>query len=222
MSRELLEKTIPSQTRLTDETSDKKIQIAQHKQRRLETEQIQKLIPIAKQAIAKFDTFSAEDKEDILQQISTRFILFTHNNPDFVYSTCFEAYWTIASKNICINLWNSKLRQIRNEVSLFGPINNGADSLCLLDIVYAKEYRSNQTGEQEILVKEAIEELYKKNKKFKTSYYQVMVLHYLHDLTHGEIAKLLEIEEATSKTRLHRGKQILKTELTESGVSSTF
>ncbi|MDX8046409.1 RNA polymerase sigma factor [Gracilibacillus sp. S3-1-1] len=50
--------------------------------------------------------------------------------------------------------------------------------------------------------------------ELKAEYREVLLLHYIHELSIKEIVLLLDLNESTVKTRLYRGRKLIKEELT--------
>jgi RNA polymerase sigma-70 factor, ECF subfamily len=58
--------------------------------------------------------------------------------------------------------------------------------------------------------------------KLPVKYREAIILHYFHDLRINEIAEALEINPNTVKTRLARGREVLRKILLEKGVSPSW
>ena len=69
--------------------------------------------------------------------------------------------------------------------------------------------------EEEVIRKDDKKRVLKVLRSLKPAHYQVIMLFYFHDRTIEEIAHLLEIEEGTVKSRLHRARENLKVLLPE-------
>lgn len=147
---------------------------------------------------------SREDAEDVAQETFIRFYTHMHRyNEAYHLST-----WLFRIAN---NLSIDRLRRFKKnkkELSLDAEIH-GSEGIALYDAIHDQSPTPEQkaiTNEVEIRVREAIESLAPK-------YRNIMLLKYIEDMSVQEISQIVDLPEATVKTRLHRGREALRKKL---------
>jgi RNA polymerase sigma factor (sigma-70 family) len=122
-----------------------------------------------------------------------------------VFIKCYEKLDTFRNESsyktwiyrITVNLCKDRLRSwsFRNIV--------------LTDIFSIKTVH-NHTPETELMTLEEKEELSKRVLALPLKYREVIILYYYEELTYSQIAELLDLSIATIKSRIHRGRILLK------------
>ncbi|WP_174497401.1 sigma-70 family RNA polymerase sigma factor [Salirhabdus euzebyi] len=100
--------------------------------------------------------------------------------------------------------WQNRNSRLKEKLSLFSKtVNTDSDTP---EDVAVKQNESNQ------LLKQVL--------SLPIKYREVLVLHYFKELSTKEVGDALHIKEATVRTRLTRGRELLKTILEERGVNN--
>ena len=148
-------------------------------------------------------TQNKEDGEDLYQQTFLKAIELKHkidknNNPrSFLVS-------------VSIKIWKNTVRK-NNRRKLIAPSMN-IDDYELIDIK-----GTSLNTEQGILKKETEREVNLIVGKLEDKFKLPIIMHYTVEMSLDEIAKSLKIPKGTVKSRLHKGRQIIKKELEDMG-----
>lgn len=110
---------------------------------------------------------------------------------------------------IATNCGIDRLRKKKADYSLDAPIDeeDGAD-------MYSMIPNKDESLEQRVASRETRLELQAAIEQLPPSYRTVIVLKYIEDLSLQEISEVLSIPVSTVKTRLHRGREALRTYMT--------
>ena len=172
----------------------------------MELEDLEKIIAEYGNVVYKFCiklTQNKEDGEDLYQQTFLKAIELKHkidknNNPrSFLVS-------------VSIKIWKNTVRK-NNRRKLIAPSMN-IDDYELIDIK-----GTSLNTEQGILKKETEREVNLIVGKLEDKFKLPIIMHYTVEMSLDEIAKSLKIPKGTVKSRLHKGRQIIKKELEDMG-----
>jgi RNA polymerase sigma-70 factor, ECF subfamily len=135
--------------------------------------------------------------EDVTQDV---FIILTRNDIlakfERIDSPETKAYIAIITQNVSINLFNKRKKE--KLISITEKNTNRVDERDACD------------NTQQVIKKMNFEDLVITVKKLPRKYYLPMILKYVHELTDKEMARMLDIEEATIRKRLERGRKRLR------------
>ncbi|CCQ94398.1 RNA polymerase sigma factor sigW [[Clostridium] ultunense Esp] len=145
-----------------------------------------------------------EEAEDVAQETFIR--LFTHlHRYDETYRL---STWLFRIAN---NLSIDRLRRSKRNLkglSLDAELQ-GTEGLALYDAVRD----DSPTPEQSLLQNEVEEQIKEAIRSLSPKYRNIMILKYMEDLSIQEISEIVNLPEATVKTRLHRGREALRKKL---------
>ncbi len=138
------------------------------------------------------------DSEDIVQETFIRvYVNLNHYDESQKFST-----WIYRiGKNVAIDL----LRKKRPVQSLDAEFNEDDETS-----FYNKIPSSEMTPENQVLLTETQEQLRKAIGKLPEKYRIVIILYYLHECSLAEIGEKLRLPPTTVKSRLHRGRMLLR------------
>ncbi|ASS73961.1 RNA polymerase sigma factor SigW [Tumebacillus algifaecis] len=142
-----------------------------------------------------------QEAEDIAQEAFLRaYANLNKYNAQHKFSTWI---YRIAT-NLCID----RIRKKKADYSLDAEVDGveGAD-------MYSRLKAPGDTPEQEVMRREARQEVQDAIDALPENYRTAVILKYLHDLSLLEISEILEVPVSTVKTRIHRGREALRTSL---------
>ncbi len=172
----------------------------------MELEDIEKIISEYGDVIYKFCiklTQSKEDGEDLYQQTFLKAVEIKHrldksnNLKSFLVS-------------VAVKTWKNSVRK-NNRRKLIAPSVN-IDEYELLDV---KDTKTNT--EENIIKKETEQEVNLVVNKLEDKFKLPIIMYYTAEMSLDEIAKSLKIPKGTVKSRLHKGRKIIKEELEAMG-----
>lgn len=137
---------------------------------------------------------NTELSEDIVQEVFIKMVTGKDTyNPQLKFST-----WLYSiTRNLCIN--RMKSRSFRNDRSTYP-----------LDAVYETVLSKQQGATSNIEKAELGEVIERAVAELPAKYKEVFILHELNGLPYDEIARILETNEDTIRTRFHRSRNLLK------------
>ncbi|CAN7565579.1 MULTISPECIES: RNA polymerase sigma factor SigW [Paenibacillus] len=139
------------------------------------------------------------DSEDIVQETFIRVYL---NLNHFDESQNFSTWIYRIGKNVAIDL----LRKKRPVQSLDAELNDFDDDYSY----YSKLASQDQSPEHAVLQTEIQEHMHASINKLADKYKGIITLYYLEELSLQEISERLNLPITTVKTRLHRGRELLR------------
>ncbi|MNI22491.1 ECF RNA polymerase sigma factor SigW [compost metagenome] len=139
------------------------------------------------------------DSEDIVQETFIRVYL---NLNHYDESQKFSTWIYRIGKNVCIDL----LRKKKPVQSLDAEMSEYEDDFSF----YSRIPSEDQTPEQLVLQSETQEQIRKAVNKLSDKYKTVITLYYLEEQSLQEISDKLNLPVTTVKTRLHRGRELLR------------
>lgn len=139
------------------------------------------------------------DSEDIVQETFIRVYL---NLNHYDESQKFSTWIYRIGKNVCIDL----LRKKRPVQSLDAELSDQDGDYSYYNKLASQEH----TPEHAVLQSEIQEHVHKSINKLADKYKTVITLYYLEELSLQEISKKLDLPITTVKTRLHRGRELLR------------
>ena len=142
---------------------------------------------------------STPDSEDIVQETFIRVYL---NLNQFDESQKFSTWIYRIGKNVCIDL----LRKKRPVTSLDAELSDSDDDYSF----YSKIASEETSPENFVLQSETQEQIRKSIDKLADKYKIIITLYYLQELSLQEISEKLNLPVTTVKTRLHRGRELLR------------
>jgi RNA polymerase sigma-70 factor (ECF subfamily) len=142
---------------------------------------------------------STPDSEDIVQETFIRVYL---NLSHYDESQKFSTWIYRIGKNVCIDL----LRKKRPVTSLDAELSDSDDDYSF----YSKIASEETSPENFVLQSETQEQIRKSIDKLADKYKTVITLYYLQELSLQEISEKLNLPVTTVKTRLHRGRELLR------------
>lgn len=172
----------------------------------MELEDIEKIISEYGDVIYKFCiklTQSKEDGEDLYQQTFLKAVEIKHrldksnNLKSFLVS-------------VAVKTWKNSVRK-NNRRKLIAPSVN-IDEYELMDV---KDTKTNT--EENIIKKETEQEVNLVVNKLEDKFKLPIIMYYTAEMSLDEIAKSLKIPKGTVKSRLHKGRKIIKEELEAMG-----
>lgn len=172
----------------------------------MELEDIEKIISEYGDVIYKFCiklTQSKEDGEDLYQQTFLKAVEIKHrldksnNLKSFLVS-------------VAVKTWKNSVRK-NNRRKLIAPSVN-IDEYELMDV---KDTKTNT--EENIIKKETEQEVNLVVSKLEDKFKLPIIMYYTAEMSLDEIAKSLKIPKGTVKSRLHKGRKIIKEELEAMG-----
>ena len=141
---------------------------------------------------------SKPDSEDIVQETFMRVYL---NLNHYDESQKFSTWIYRIGKNLCIDL----LRKKKNVQSLDAEFSDDEETT-----YYHRLASEEASPENRVLLSETQTQIRKAINKLSAKYRAVITLYYLHDLTLPEISEKLGLPVTTVKSRLHRGRELLR------------
>jgi RNA polymerase sigma-70 factor, ECF subfamily len=138
------------------------------------------------------------DSEDIVQETFMRVYL---NLNHYDESQKFSTWIYRIGKNVAIDL----LRKKRPFQSLDAAFHEDDETS-----FYNKIVSTDMTPEHQVLQTEMQEQMRKAINKLSEKYRVVIILYYLHELSLLEISEKLNLPPTTVKSRLHRGRELLR------------
>jgi RNA polymerase sigma-70 factor (ECF subfamily) len=139
------------------------------------------------------------DSEDIVQETFMRVYM---NLNHYDESQKFSTWIYRIGKNVCIDL----LRKKRPVSSLDAELSDMDDEYNF----YSKIASEEGSPEHHVLQSETQEQIHKSIHKLADKYKDVITLYYLQELSLQEISDRLQLPVTTVKTRLHRGRDLLR------------
>ncbi|UJF31982.1 RNA polymerase sigma factor SigW [Paenibacillus hexagrammi] len=139
------------------------------------------------------------DSEDIVQETFIRVYL---NLNHYDESQSFSTWIYRIGKNVCIDL----LRKKKPVHSLDAELSEQDDDYSY----YSKLASGDISPEHAVLQSEVQEHVQKSISKLADKYKSVITLYYLEELSLQEISEKLDLPVTTVKTRLHRGRELLR------------
>jgi RNA polymerase sigma-70 factor (ECF subfamily) len=139
------------------------------------------------------------DSEDIVQETFMRVYL---NLNHYDESQKFSTWIYRIGKNVCIDL----LRKKKPVASLDAELSDMDDDYSF----YSKIASEESSPEHLVLQSETVEQIRKSIHKLTDKYKSIVTLYYLEELSLQEISEKLHLPVTTVKTRLHRGRELLR------------
>ncbi|MBP1996775.1 RNA polymerase sigma factor SigW [Paenibacillus eucommiae] len=139
------------------------------------------------------------DSEDIVQETFIRVYL---NLNHYDESQKFSTWIYRIGRNVCIDL----LRKKRPVASLDAEFSDADDDYSF----YSKIASEESSPEHLVLQSETEEHIRKSINKLSDKYKSIIMLYYLQELSLQEISEKLRLPVTTVKTRLHRGRELLR------------
>jgi RNA polymerase sigma-70 factor, ECF subfamily len=139
------------------------------------------------------------DSEDIVQETFMRVYM---NLNHYDESQKFSTWIYRIGRNVCIDL----LRKKRPAASLDAELSETDE-----DYNFYSKIASNESSPEHLVVQsETEEQIHKSIHKLADKYKSVITLYYLQELSLQEISERLGLPVTTVKTRLHRGRELLR------------
>ena len=137
------------------------------------------------------------DAEDAVQEIFTRVL---NRIGQFRYEAPFASWLRVLAVNVCRDMLRKKNRhptESLEELSASGEvkINTQASSI---------------SQEEELIMKELLENLHEKISLLKKQHQRLIILRYIDGLSYKKIAELLGCSQAQVKSRLHQARKRLR------------
>ena len=142
-----------------------------------------------------------QDALDLVQEI---YIKVFKNIDKFDINMQFHPWIRKIAVNTCLNF----KRTIKNNVISMNSVINDEEEIALEDTLKSKEDVLNDVvnSETKNIIKKYIKEI-------SEEYRMIIVLRYYEDLSYNEIAEITNMPLGTVKTKLYRGKALLKKKL---------
>jgi RNA polymerase sigma-70 factor (ECF subfamily) len=142
-----------------------------------------------------------QDAEDIAQETFLRVYANLHNYDD---SYKFSTWIYRIATNLCIDRGRKK----RPDFSLDEEIESGQG----MDW-YSRLSSNDKTPEEKLVTQELQETVQDAISHLAPKYRSIMILRYIEDLSLQEISDVLKLPVTTIKTRIHRGREALRSRL---------
>ncbi|TLS38593.1 sigma-70 family RNA polymerase sigma factor [Pseudalkalibacillus caeni] len=124
-----------------------------------------------------------------------------------VFVTCFEKLSTYQGEDAQIKNWLFKITTNKCKDYL----RSWSYRKVFFSNIFSEREKSHEpTPEESVYIKESESQMIKEVLNLPIKYREIIILYYYQELKMHEIAKVLQITENTVKTRLRRGKLLLK------------
>ncbi len=138
-----------------------------------------------------------QDAEDAVQEVFARVL---DRIGQFRYEASFSSWLRVLAKNVCRDILRKKCRHPTESL----------DSLCELNETGIAVKRSLISQEEELIMKELLENLHEKIDRLKEKHRKLIILRYIDGLSYRKIAQLLGCSESQVKSRLHQARKKLR------------
>lgn len=147
-----------------------------------------------------------QEAEDVVQETFLR--MYT-NLDRYDESYKFSTWIYRIGTNLCID----RLRKRRLTFSLDAEQQDGEG----LD-GYSMLHSNEATPEKQLIISETQAQIHNAIEKLPEKYKSIVILKYLHDLSLQEISEIVDMPVSTIKTRVHRGRELLRKKLQHTNV----
>lgn len=138
-----------------------------------------------------------QDAEDAVQEVFERVL---DRIGQFRYEASFSSWLRVLAKNVCRDILRRKGRHPTQSL----------DSLCELNETEITAKSSSISQEEELIMKELLENLHEKIDRLKEKHRKLIILRYIDGLSYRKIAQLLGCSESQVKSRLHQARKKLR------------
>ena len=138
-----------------------------------------------------------QDAEDAVQEVFERVL---DRIGQFRYEASFSSWLRVLAKNVCRDILRRKGRHPTQSL----------DSLCELNETEITAKSSSISQEEELIMKELLENLQEKIDRLKEKHRKLIILRYIDGLSYRKIAQLLGCSESQVKSRLHQARKKLR------------
>jgi RNA polymerase sigma-70 factor (ECF subfamily) len=146
-----------------------------------------------------------QEAEDVVQETFLR----VHSNLHRYDATQKFSTWIYRiATNLCID----RLRRRKEQVSLDAELSDGTGESKTQD-VHSTIASSQPSPESQMILSELQDQVQRAVQDLPDKYRMAIVLRYMQELSLQEIGEILEIPIATVKTRIHRGREVLRKKL---------
>lgn len=138
-----------------------------------------------------------QDAEDAVQEVFERVL---DKIDQFRYEASFSSWLRVLAKNVCRDILRRKGRHPTESL----------DNLCEFNETGIAAKRSSISQEEELIMKELLENLHEKIDRLKEKHRKLIILRYIDGLSYRKIAQLLDCSESQVKSRLHQARKRLR------------
>ena len=138
-----------------------------------------------------------QDAEDAVQEIFTRVL---SRIGQFRYEASFSSWLRVLATNVCRDMLRKKNRH---------PIES-LEYLCADGDTKITPAASSISQEEELIMKELLEDLQEKISRLKKQHQKLIILRYIDGLSYKRIAELVGCSQAQVKSRLHQARKKLR------------
>jgi len=138
-----------------------------------------------------------QDAEDAVQEVFARVL---DRIGQFRYEASFSSWLRVLAKNVCRDILRKKGRHPTESL----------DNLCEFDETGITAKRSSISQEEELIMRELLENLHEKIDRLKEKHRKLIILRYIDGLSYRKIAQLLDCSESQVKSRLHQARKKLR------------
>ena len=138
-----------------------------------------------------------QDAEDAVQEIFSRVLL---RIGQFRHEASFSVWLRVLSANVCKDMLRKKNRHPTEPL----------DDLCAADKMKMESNRLSVSQEEELIMKELLENLQAKISRLKEDHQKLIILRYIDGLSYRKMAQLLDCSESQVKSRLHQARKKLR------------
>jgi RNA polymerase sigma-70 factor (ECF subfamily) len=138
-----------------------------------------------------------QDAEDAVQEIFERVL---SRIGQFRYEASFSSWLKVLAANVCKDMLRVKKR---HPTEFF-------EDLCAADEMKIETNALTISQEEELIMKELLENLHAKISRLKREHQRLIILRYIDGLSYRKISQLLDCSEAQVKSRLHQARKKLR------------
>lgn len=138
-----------------------------------------------------------QDAEDAAQEIFTRIL---DRIGQFRHEASFSSWLRVLATNVCRDMLRKRSRHPRESFEDISAANEAEIGMRVSAI----------SQEEELIMKELLENLQEKIDRLKEKHQKLITLRYIDGLSYRKIAQLLECSEAQVKSRLHQARRNLR------------
>jgi len=138
-----------------------------------------------------------QDAEDAVQEIFSRVLL---RIGQFRHEASFSVWLKVLAANVCKDMLRKKSRHPTEFLN----------DLSAADEMKIEVNRLPVSQEEELIMRELLENLQAKISRLKEEHQKLIILRYIDGLSYRKIAQLLDCSEAQVKSRLHQARKKLR------------
>ena len=147
--------------------------------------------------IARKIMVNEQDAEDAVQEVFARVL---DRIGQFRYEASFSSWLKVLATNVCRDMLRKRKRRPTESF----------ENLNTFDETEIGVRNSSVSQEEELIMKELLENLKEKISLLKEKHQRLIVLRYIDGLSYKKIAQILECSEAQVKSRLHQARRKLR------------